>query len=44
MGVCELGDGNYVNALAVIDGRGSEEKKKAVFAGGKDGFLVKIQF
>ena len=34
-----MGSGNYVNALAV-DG----EKKGVVFAGGKDGILVKIQF
>ena len=39
VGACELGSGNYVNALAV-DG----EKKGVVFAGGKDGILVKIQF
>ena len=39
IGVCELGGGNYVNALAVERGA-----SRAVFAGGKDGILVKIQF
>ena len=38
VGECELGAGNYVNALAM------EERSKVVFAGGKDGILVKIQF
>ena len=40
MGECELGSGNYVNALALASGG----EERTVFAGGKDGMLVKLKF
>ena len=39
VGACELGSGNYVNALALAGG-----EERTVFAGGKDGMLVKLKF